>query len=284
MVENHIATTPLGNRPLTAVRPSEVQAWASDRASTLAPSTLRNLVGLLSSVFASAVVDRKIGTSPVVRIKLPDYRPERVVPLTVGQVRALADAVPARNRAMIITHAGLGLRLGELIALRLEDIDFLRRTVRIHFQRERESMQLVPPKTPRSRRTIPLPQVVADALAAHLAEYQPATDGCIFTNASGEPYRHHYINNYVFRPAVTATGLPESTTTHDLRHAYASWLLEAGESVVTVAERLGHNDATMVIKTYGHIMPNSEDRTRRAIDAAWASQPDLNAAKACESD
>jgi len=50
-----------------------------------------------------------------------------------------------------------------------------------------------------------------------------------------------------------------------------SILLAAGESVVAVAERLGHDDATLVLKTYGHLMPDSEDRTRRAIDAAWVS-------------
>ena len=50
------------------------------------------------------------------------------------------------------------------------------------------------------------------------------------------------------------------------------WLrLAAGKSVVAVAERLGHENATLVLKTYGHHMPDSEDRTRRAIDTAWSS-------------
>ena len=65
-------------------------------------------------------------------------------------------------------------------------------------------------------------------------------------------------------------GLPH-TTSHDLRHTYASWLLLAGESVVTVAARLGHRNASTVIHTYAHIVPNTEDRTRRAIDEALQS-------------
>jgi integrase len=68
---------------------------------------------------------------------------------------------------------------------------------------------------------------------------------------------------------VTA-GLPP-VTSHDLRHSYASWLLLAGESVVTVAARLGHKDASRVISTYGHLVPGTEDRTRRAIDVAWSA-------------
>jgi hypothetical protein len=57
-------------------------------------------------------------------------------------------------------------------------------------------------------------------------------------------------------------------------------LLAAGESVVAVAERLGHENATLVLKTYGHLMPDSEDRTRRAIDAAWSTSDGPQTAQA----
>ncbi len=84
-------------------------------------------------------------------------------------------------------------------------------------------------------------------------------------------YRHDYYGAQIFASAVRRAELPAGTTTHDLRHHYASVLLAAGESVVAVAERLGHENATLVLKTYGHLMPDSEDRTRRAIDAAWSA-------------
>jgi integrase len=77
-----------------------------------------------------------------------------------------------------------------------------------------------------------------------------------------------------FRAAVERAGLPEGTTSHDLRHHYASVLLAAGESVVAVAERLGHENATLVLTTYGHLLPDSEERTRRAVDSAWRA-PDV---------
>jgi integrase len=78
-----------------------------------------------------------------------------------------------------------------------------------------------------------------------------------------------YYGHQLFRRAVAAAALPEGTTSHDLRHHFTSLLLAAGESVVAVAERLGHEDASLVLSTYGHLMPDSEDRTRRAVDAAW---------------
>lgn len=77
---------------------------------------------------------------------------------------------------MVITQAGLGLRIAELLALRVQDVDFLRRTVRVEFQTTPDGKYRVPPKTPRSRRTLPLPEVIGKALAAHIAEFPPADD------------------------------------------------------------------------------------------------------------
>ncbi|GLX08583.1 tyrosine-type recombinase/integrase [Microbispora sp. NBRC 16548] len=275
LIETHIAGTPLGSRRLAAVVPSEVQAWAADRAKVLAPTTLRNLVGLLRSIYAAAVLDRLVGRSPVVRLTLPAAHRERIVPLTVDQVRALADAMPRRNRAMVIIQAGLGLRLGELLALRVQDVDLAARTVRVEWQFAPQSKVRTEPKTRRSRRSVPLPRVVAEAIEKHMQDWPPAEDGTLFTTRFGTPYRHDYYGTLIFKKAVAAAGLPEGTTSHDLRHHYASVLLMQGESVIVVAERLGHENANLVLSTYGHLMPDSEERTRRAVDDAWSCAPDV---------
>ncbi len=270
MIRLHIQGTRLGGRKLADVRPSEVQAWATDRSRMLAPTTVRQAVGLLRSVYGAAVLDRLVAASPVVRIQLPRSERERIVPLSVEQVTALAEAMPERYRTMVLAQAGLGVRIGELLALRVEDVDFLRRTVRIEWQfTQGSSGARSEPKTPRSKRTIPLPRVVADVLAAHLAAYPAARDGTIFTTEKGSPLGHVYYGHNLMRRAAAAAVLPKGTTSHDLRHHYASILLAAGESVVAVAERLGHEDASLVLSTYGHLMPDSDDRTRSAIDAAW---------------
>lgn len=282
LVEVHLAGTRLGGMRIGAVRPSDVQAWASDRATVLSPSTLRNLAALVRSIFAAAVLDRVIGVSPVVRLALPRSERARVVPLTVAQVRDLAAAMPGRNRAMVLAQAGLGLRIGELLALRVEDVDFLRRTVHVRTQLAPGAKVRSDPKTPRSIRLLPLPQVVADALAAHLAEFPPGDDGSIFTTRFGTPYRHDYYGTRIFQAAVAAAALPAGTTSHDLRHHYASVLLAAGESVVAVAERLGHENANLVLSTYGHLMPDSEERTRAAVDGAWSCALDVPSATPTE--
>jgi integrase len=108
-----------------------------------------------------------------------------VVPLSVGQVAALAEAMPQRNRAMVMAQAGLGLRIGELLGLRVQDVDFLRRSVRVEWQIAPGAKVRSAPKTRRSTRTVPLPQVVAEALSVHLNEYPPGPDGALSRHDSG---------------------------------------------------------------------------------------------------
>ncbi|AEA23128.1 integrase family protein [Pseudonocardia dioxanivorans CB1190] len=290
-IRNHIEPTPLGRRRAAAVRPSEVQAWVTDRAEHLSPLTLRNVVTLVRAAFAAAVEDRTIGATPFVRITLPRAEKERLVPLTVAQVELLVDAIGDRYKAMVVAQAGLGLRIGELLALRVEDVDFLRRTVRIEDQIDRYTRDRVPPKTARSRRTVPLPDVVAVALSRHIAEHPPAPNGLLFHTRDGRPLMHDWYGNKVFVACVTRlrerlaeeaaeaverdeeppAAFPAGVTPHDLRHHYASVLLASGQSVVAVAELLGHENASLVLSTYGHLLPGSEDIARRAIDAAWGT-------------
>ena len=97
-------------------------------------------------MFNAAVQDRLIASSPAAQLSLPRSENARIVPLTVAQVQALADAMPDRCRAMIIIQAGHELRIAELLALRLEDVDFMRRTVRVKWQLTQDGKHRVSPK------------------------------------------------------------------------------------------------------------------------------------------
>ena len=91
-------------------------------------------------------------------------------------------------------------------------------------QLERGTRARVDPKTPRSRRTIPLPTMVAERLAAHMATFPPGPDGSLFTGVNERPYDHAVYGTRIFGKAVhrlaAARGatFPAGTTTHDLRH------------------------------------------------------------------
>ena len=121
-----------------------------------------------------------------------------------------------------------------------------------------------PPKTDASYRTVPLPQVVVDELAAHLARWPAGESGLIFTNDQGEPIRRTRFSD-VWRSAVKAAKV-DGAKFHDLRHFYASLLIRHGESVKVVQSRLGHASAAETLDTYSHLWPDSEDQTRAAVD------------------
>ena len=267
----------LGDRPLATIRRSDVQGMVKGLVDKLAPNTIRAVYDVLGRVLAAAVDDRLITSTPCRKIALPAVPDVEVVPPTVEHVRALADAVPARYRAAVVLLAGSGLRIGELLGLRVADVDFLRRTVRVERQRL-QSGRIAPPKTARSTRTVPLGRVVIDELAAHLAAF-PSGEW-LFTDDEHRPvtYRSwkqvwalgHARLQAAQDKAAAGQGHEPATvpraTTHDLRHFFASALIAGGASVKQVQTVLGHSSATVTLQTYAHLWPGDEDRTRSIVD------------------
>lgn len=283
MLRRHAYPT-LGDRPIGAIRKSEVKAWVRGLSDVLAPSTVGVVHGFVSSVMKGAVEDGLIAGNPCAGVSLPKPQPAPVVPLTVEQVDTIAGAVPDRMRAAVILAAGTGMRQGEVYGLTLDRVDFLRRSLRVDRQLVTvpgRAPFLGPPKTTASHRTIPLPQVVLDALAAHVAAYAPTAQtvpvmltggrelsesvALMFTTAAGKPIRRtSYAERW--REAVAVGGAPAGTGMHALRHFYASLLIRHSESVKTVQARLGHATAAETLDTYAHLWPDSDDRTREAVD------------------
>jgi integrase len=87
----------------------------------------------------------------------------------------------------------------------------------------------------------------------------------VFTDDAGRPLRRTRFSG-IWRPAAASAGLHGGATFHDLRHYYASLLIRNGESVKVVQKRLGHKSAVETLDTYSHLWPDSEDRTREAVD------------------
>lgn len=270
----HVYPT-LGSRPIAAIRRSEVQAMVQKLSGTLSPSTLAVVYGRVVAVFRAAVKDRVIASSPCIDIRLPSAKGAAPVTevLTPHQVSMLADAVPAQYRSLILAGAGLGLRPGELFGLTVDRVEFLKRGVRVDQQLVRvrgQGVKLGPLKTPSSYRTVPLPESVANAVAAHLDRYGPHPElGLVFTNEWGRPIQQ-YPFSMAFGNALRRAGLPDWPTPHDLRHFYASTLIRSGASVKAIQVRLGHSSAKTTLDVYGHLFPDEEDRTRRAIEDAFS--------------
>ena len=122
-----------------------------------------------------------------------------------------------------------------------------------------------PPKTKASVRTVPLPDVLGSALASHLEGHPPHGDGLIFTNAKREAIRRNRFGE-LWHTIVDQADVPQLRF-HDLRHFYASLLIHHGESVKVVQARLGHASASETLDTYAHLWPESDERTRNAVDS-----------------
>jgi integrase len=229
MLRRHAYPT-LGNRPLSSILPSDIQAWV--KGLELAPATVGVIHGIVSTIMKAAIRDRRIASNPCEGSKLPKVERKRIVPLTTDQVNAVRDALPAELRALVTLAAGTGMRQGECFGLTVDRVKFLERTVTVDHQLVTVPGQpptLSPPKTQASNRTIPLPQVVVDALAAHLAAFPAEPDGLVFTLA-GKPITRS-VFGHKWRSAVDTAGLPAGTGFHGLRHYYASLLIRHGESV-----------------------------------------------------
>lgn len=263
----HLTGTSLGAMRLADVRPMHVQSWATSRATLLAPSTLARTYGFVQSVFKSAVANGMLTRTPCVDITLPRVAQVERAVLTVEQVRRLAQAMPARYGAAVVLQGTLGLRVGELLGLREEDVDREARVLHVRRQLLQDGRTFSLPKG-RKTRTVPLPRHLGAALATHVLAY-PSVDGLLFTSANGNPLRYDVYAEKVFRPAVARAGLPAGTGTHALRHAAGSHMLAERVPVTTVAKVLGHS-VKVLLETHAHALPNADDQAREAMESAWA--------------
>lgn len=259
----------LGRRELRALRTSDLQSWVTATAQRSAPSTVALVYQQFAAALKAAEHDRIIGRSPAARVTLPKRIRAEIAPPTVAEVEAVADAMFPRYRGVVALAAGTGLRLGEVLGLQADRVDFLRRTVRVDQQLCR-SGELGPPKTAASVRTVPVADVVLEELARHVEQF-PGEDGFIFTSGTGAPVTTGSFGG-CWRKARATAGVPELRF-HDLRHFYASALISAGCSVKAVQKALGHASATETLNTYAHLWPDDEDRTRAAIQAALTTPP-----------
>ena len=254
------------------IRPSMVQAWLRSRQEQAAPRYVRVILANLSSILGAAVEDGVIARNPCASkaVRAPAVEQQRIIPWTGDRVAAVIAAHPDRWRALPLLAAGCGLRQGEAFGMRVEDVDFLRQRVHVRQQVKllAGSPTIAPPKGGKTRQ-VPLPEVVAFALAQHL-RVRPAVGGLVFTSREGRPVNRNYFNRHVWKPALIAAGVEPTRNNgmHALRHFYASVQLEAGTSIRALAEYLGHADPGFTLRVYTHLMPTSENRARHAADNA----------------
>ncbi|NIH70525.1 tyrosine-type recombinase/integrase [Auritidibacter ignavus] len=234
---------------------ADIQAMVLDWAETLAPSTMQTYLRHLSSIFNTALDDEVIRRSPTSRVRLPRARErgdaEFLTTETVERVRDFfGDTIWADA---VTVAAGTGLRPSEWAGVTVDRVDVKARTIRVDRQLEASRGARVhrPLKTVASRRTVDYGGRVVDVMERLVgcANHQ----GLIFHDDGRMLIESARLSAWHRMRSVVPEAGPGW---HQLRHFHASFLLSRGASVVAVARRLGHKDATETLRTYAHVMPS----------------------------
>lgn len=251
----------LGSRPLRDLRPSEVQQWVVQLSGRdYAPSYVYALHRRLSQLFSDAQHDGLVAKNPCSRRTSPPAPKQRPYVATTEQVWALHDALPEYFRPVVLLGAFAGLRVAEIAALRVEDVDFMRGIVTPAIQYPGDDLKTETSKTP-----IPIPTDLAVMLNANPSRWGSDT---IVVGAFGRPVAPYTIETAFKAARETVDGLPEGFRIHDLRHYFASLLIAAGLDIKTVQARLRHASAKTTLDTYGHMWPDRDESSRAAVSAA----------------
>ncbi|PWC05438.1 tyrosine-type recombinase/integrase [Agromyces badenianii] len=253
-----------GDRRLSSVRPSEVKAWMSELGDRFAATTTYNIHGRMSQLFADAVHDGLIARSPVSRRTSPRKGAQRPYVATTAQVWALHDAMPEGLRPAVLLGAFAGLRRGEIVALRVADVDFMRGVITPAAQNDGE-----PLKTEQSATSIPIPIELALELNRMPSKFKSDT---IVVSPIGRQVSTTMLNGAFKKARESIDGLPEGFRLHDLRHYYASLLIASGLDVKTVSILVRHASPSITLNVYGHLWPDRDETGRTAVAAVLAER------------
>jgi len=264
----------LGNRRLGKLTAREVRLYLEQlRERGVGVRTIRYVHTTLRSALEDAVREELLDRNVAKLVRAPVVPKRERTPLTVAEIRTLLTKTrDERQHAMYVVLALLGLRRSELLGLQWSDVDLAQGALQVRrgLHRVDGQLRLMPTKTVRSRRTIPLPAPVTEALERHrdrqekerveLAEGWPDL-GYVFTTPIGTPIDPDNCSKAI-KAACKRAGVREMGM-HDFRHGCVSVLLAMGVPPRTVMEIAGHSALEMTMNIYGHV---SLDDKREALD------------------
>jgi integrase len=234
-------------------------------AHSLAPATVRQAHRVLALALTLAVRDGRIPRNPATGVPLPRARRAEPRFLSRDQVEQLAVAAGEYGDVVRLL-AYTGLRFGEMAALRVRRIDFLRKRLTIAESATEVGgvVQFGSPKT-HQQRTVPVPAVLLEPLSRRCAGKR--ADDLVLTSPEGAVLRSGNFRRRIFSPAATAAGL-EDLSPHDLRHTAASLLVSSGANVKAVQRMLGHASAAMTLDVYSGLFDDDLGALADRMDAA----------------
>ena len=260
----------LGPSHLNRMYAELLEHGRANGAGGLSPRTVRYTHAIVHRALRDAVRWGRLSRNPSDMADPPKPNSPEMRVWTVDELRRFLKASESdRVSAAWLLLATTGLRRGELLGLRWEDVDLVsgRAAVVQALGSHAGKLVFVPPKTSSSRRSIVLDPATVDALRRHhnrqaveRHEWGPAytESGLVFTREDGTPVRPDSFSRR-FVAMVEAAGVPPIRL-HDVRHTYATVALSAGTHPKVVAERLGHATIAITLDTYSHVLPSLQEQ------------------------
>jgi len=227
---------------------------------------------VLARILDDAVQDRLLASNPARGVKLPKRPPRRNAYLTASQLNMLADQ-SGRYRSLVLLLGVGGLRWGEAAALRISDVDFLRRRIELH----RNAVQvgtkvIVGTLKLNENRTVVLPEFVIDALAE--TDRGKGRDDLLWPTPSGRymgppASKGSWLSGAVARCQKSDPTFPRITA-NGLRHTAASLAISAGANPKVVQRMLGHASAAMTLDVYADLFDSDLTSVADSVGKMWA--------------
>jgi len=247
----------LGARRLSEIEQRDLKALARHLADKgLSAATVRIVMAPVRALFATAVEEGLLRTNPAAGLRLggggnrADPAEKRRA-LDEEQLARLIDETPERWRLLIRFLAQTGLRVGELIALRWEDVDL--GTRRVSVRRRLYKGRFDAPKSAYGVRQVPISTRLAQDLWRHRGN--ATDDDPVFSGPEGRPLRSEFVLRSIVKPAAARAGVPWAGV-HTLRHTCASILFRSGWNAKQVQVVLGHHSPAFTLATYVHLIPD----------------------------
>jgi integrase len=256
----------LGRVRLKALKSRDVRRHYREKLDAgLSPRTVQIIHTVLRKALQQAVHDDVLPRNVCDAVTAPRQTKKEMQPLTPAQAKRLFENVREdRLRALYVLAITAGLREGELLGLRWEDVNLERELLQVRRQltRTRDGLSFTAPKRGKAR-VVRLTDMAIAALEAHrIAQNEERTragslwqeTGLVFTSTIGTPVDVGNLTYRSFRPLLKRTDLPRIRF-HDLRHTCATLLLSKGTHPKIVQEMLGHANISMTMDTYTHVLP-----------------------------
>jgi integrase len=278
IVRLHIKPT-LGRVKLQNLAPTHLRGLYRERLEAgLAPRMVQLIHTTLHKALKEAAADGLVPRNVAGLVRAPRPAGQETNPLTPEQARALLKTASSeRLAALYVLAVTTGMRQGELLGLKWEDIDLNAGTLRVRRTLSTAiggGFGFSPPKTAKGRRNIKLPESALSSLRNHREAQLEKRDGItglwedhglVFTTHVGTPISRQDLITRSFKPLLQRAGLP-NIRFHDLRHTCATLLLCRGVHAKLVQELLGHATISVTLDTYSHVLPSMGDHTATAMD------------------